>query len=267
MKLCSKCGHKNDVSLGQTACFCCGAELPEESLPDELERTVEASPQQIQKKQSHKGFNWNCVIQNRVIQRVFFALISPKVIYGLVGALIGIICAGLTDPSGYFSMGLNQDNSGNWRIGEDVHVSYTVFLVGAILGFCVGTGYQALRSYLKRRDQRAVEGDCITLKDTIVNAPSIIDKAGAEPKRVFPIVLFTLISIVFGCLCYKECTEHLSSMNDGKGYITCATILHHRELERLSEQMAGQEGELDRLSWRALGYEPALQRFLRGHWV
>jgi len=28
---CPKCGNKNEVALGQTACFRCGAELPEES--------------------------------------------------------------------------------------------------------------------------------------------------------------------------------------------------------------------------------------------
>jgi len=35
MKLCSECGNKNDADLGQTACFRCGAPLPEESLADE----------------------------------------------------------------------------------------------------------------------------------------------------------------------------------------------------------------------------------------
>ena len=41
---CPKCGNKNKVALGQTDCFNCGAELPEESLPDESERAVEALP-------------------------------------------------------------------------------------------------------------------------------------------------------------------------------------------------------------------------------
>ena len=32
MKLCSKCGSKNETSLGQMYCFRCGAELPEQSI-------------------------------------------------------------------------------------------------------------------------------------------------------------------------------------------------------------------------------------------
>jgi hypothetical protein len=30
--LCQKCGNKNNVSLGQTVCFRCGAELPKQSI-------------------------------------------------------------------------------------------------------------------------------------------------------------------------------------------------------------------------------------------
>ena len=45
MKLCSKCGHKNDVDLGQTSCFQCGAELPVESLPEEPKPPTQARPE------------------------------------------------------------------------------------------------------------------------------------------------------------------------------------------------------------------------------
>jgi uncharacterized membrane protein YvbJ len=36
MKLCPKCGSKNETRLGQTACLRCGAELPPQSVEEEL---------------------------------------------------------------------------------------------------------------------------------------------------------------------------------------------------------------------------------------
>src|ERR1017187_421583 len=39
MILCSKCGNQNEVSLGQTACFRCGAELPAE--PPSVEPVIQ----------------------------------------------------------------------------------------------------------------------------------------------------------------------------------------------------------------------------------
>jgi hypothetical protein len=58
MKLCIKCGSKSDVSLGQTSCFRCGAELPEESLPDEPKPLVNFEPPKTEK-QPHMRFGWN----------------------------------------------------------------------------------------------------------------------------------------------------------------------------------------------------------------
>lgn len=37
MKICTYCGHTTDDSLGQTACFGCGRELPEQSASGEIE--------------------------------------------------------------------------------------------------------------------------------------------------------------------------------------------------------------------------------------
>jgi hypothetical protein len=46
MRLCPKCGNKNEVSLGQTACFRCGAELPELSVEQELAESLSSKSDQ-----------------------------------------------------------------------------------------------------------------------------------------------------------------------------------------------------------------------------
>jgi hypothetical protein len=46
MRLCPKCGNENKVSLGQTACFRCGADLPEQSVELELAESLSSKTDQ-----------------------------------------------------------------------------------------------------------------------------------------------------------------------------------------------------------------------------
>ena len=46
MRICPKCGNKNDASLGQTACFRCGAELPVQSVEEELAESLSSKSDQ-----------------------------------------------------------------------------------------------------------------------------------------------------------------------------------------------------------------------------
>ena len=188
--------------------------------------------------------------------RIVSRLTTPTAIYGLIGAVMGLICAGLTDPSGDSSPHLYENSSGRWGVSLDAHVSYAVYFCGAVVGFCAGVGYRAFRSYLKRRGQAAAGGSSSPAPaDVSVSVSSFFDKARSEPKRLYPTALFAVVSLVFGYLCYKTCTEPLLSWNDPDSHtIRCATILHHRKAVRTVEQATGQGGELTKTSWLALGY-------------
>jgi len=250
MTLCEECGNKCDVSLGQTACPCCGAEFPEESFPEALMQTVKASPQKTLKIQSHKDYIWKRILKNRAIQEVFFALVSPKVIPCLIGALIGIACAGLTEPSGYFS-DMIIDSNGAFDIPIVSHVSFTVFTIGALVGLCAGVGYRVLRSHLNPQYSSTAQSNFIKFKELTVSGH--YNDLGAF-KKIYATILLTLISIVSFSLCYMESTKLLYSMNHGNGRITCVTILHHRDVARAIELLPGSADKLEKTDFLALSW-------------
>ena len=92
---CPKCGNKNDVSLGQTACFRCGAQLPEQELcgSGETEPSAKAlvsamplpvAPDSIIR---HRVRNHLALVRANTCYRVLRGLID--VVFGLAVFLVG----------------------------------------------------------------------------------------------------------------------------------------------------------------------------------
>lgn len=81
MQICAKCGTENESGLGQTSCARCGAELPEESLPNVPERKFEASPQHFVKQPFRAGFTWDRVIQ------IWWSIVWRQAVFGLVAGI------------------------------------------------------------------------------------------------------------------------------------------------------------------------------------
>jgi len=69
--------------------------LPAESLPDEPEPIVEASPQQVRASQPRTGFSWDRIIQ------IWWSIVWRQAVFGLVaGAALGFIGGFLAGVAG-----------------------------------------------------------------------------------------------------------------------------------------------------------------------
>jgi hypothetical protein len=181
------------------------------------------------------------------------ATIILLLLCGLGGALVGWVCAGLTEPSGHSKPRfIYSDDSGIPTLETVSYVPRVVFLCGTVAGFCSGIALGAALAYVKARRRRA--------SGTPTSGPNEGDERTASALRAgrqvspYPAVLFLLVAMVAAFLCYMACTKHLVSIDDGNGHVKCVTILHHRELGRLLESLpwSPNNGELDSMTRKAI---------------